>query len=86
MPHNSITPSANTGPLKPAFTGAMDVVFADDQMRARTHHAAHNLSVVRPFPLNLIRYAPVKRKGGLKAHRLRAASSIAYREELLGLL
>jgi hypothetical protein len=55
-------------------------------MRARTDHAAHNLSVVRHFALNLIRYAPVKRKGGLKAQRLRAASSVAYREELLGLL
>lgn len=64
----------------------MDVVFADDQMRARTNHAAHNLSVVRHFALNLIRYAPIKRKGGLKVQRLRAASSIAYREELLGLL
>ena len=64
----------------------MDVAFADDQMRARTEHAAHNLSVVRHFALNLIRYAPVKRKAGLKVQRLRAASSIAYREELLGLL
>jgi len=63
-----------------------DVVFADDQMRARTDHAAHNLSVVPHFALNLIRYAPVEPKGGLKAQRLRAASSIAYREELLGLL
>ena len=64
----------------------MDVVFADDQMRARTNHAAHNLAVVRHFALNLIRYAPVKRKGGLKGQRLRAASSVPYREELLGLL
>ena len=64
----------------------MEVAFADDQRRARTHHAAHNLSVVRHFALNLIRYAPVKPKGGLKVQRLRAASSIAYREELLGLL
>jgi predicted transposase YbfD/YdcC len=64
----------------------MDVVFADDQRRARTDHAAHNLSVVRHFALNLIRHAPEKRQGGLKAQRLRAASSVAYREELLGLL
>lgn len=64
----------------------MDVVFADDQMRARTDHAAHNLSVLRHFALNLIRYAPVKHKGGLKVQRLRAASSIDYREQLLSLL
>lgn len=64
----------------------MDVAFNDDQMRARTAHAAHNLSVLRHFALNLIRYAPVKRKGGLKVQRLRAASSIEYREQLLGLL
>lgn len=64
----------------------MDVVFADDQMRARTDQAAHNLALVRHFALNLIRHAPVKHKGGLKVQRLRAASSIAYREQLLGLL
>ena len=65
----------------------MGVAIADDQMRARTDHAAHNLSIVHHFALNLIRdYAPVKRKGGLKAHRFRAASSIADREQRLGLL
>ena len=64
----------------------MDVVFNDDQMRARTDHAAHNLSVVRHFALNLIRHAPVKQKGGLKVQRLRAASNVEYRERLLGLL
>lgn len=64
----------------------MDVAFNDDQMRARTDHAAHNLSVLRHFALNLIRYAPVKHKGGIKVQRLRAASNVQYRESLLGLL
>ena len=64
----------------------MDVVFNDDQMRARTDHAAHNLSVVRHFALNLIRHNPDKRKGSLKVQRLRAASNIEYREMILGLL
>lgn len=64
----------------------MDVVFGDDQMRARTGHAAHNLSVPRHFALNLIRLAPVKRKGGLKVRRLIASTSDAYRAELLGLV
>ncbi len=64
----------------------MDVVFGDDQMRARTNHAAHNFAVMRHFALNLIRLDPVKRKGGLKVRRLIAAASDAYRAELLGLV
>jgi len=64
----------------------MDVVFADDQMRARTGHAAHNLAVLRHITLNLIRLDPVKRKGGIKARRLIAATSDLYRAQLLGLV
>ena len=64
----------------------MDVVFGDDQMRARTNHAAHNFAVMRHFALNLIRLDPVKRKGGLKVRRLIAATSDTYRAELLGLI
>ena len=52
----------------------MDVVFGDDQMRARTGHAAHNFAVLRHIALNLIRLAPVKRKGGIKVRRLIAAT------------
>jgi predicted transposase YbfD/YdcC len=63
----------------------MDVVFADDQMRARTGHAAHNLAVLKHITLNLIRLDPVKRKGGIKARRLIAATSDLYRAQLLGL-
>jgi predicted transposase YbfD/YdcC len=64
----------------------MDVVFGDDQMRARTGNAAHNFAVMRHFALNLIRLDPVKRKGGLKVRRLIAATSDAYRAQLLGLV
>ena len=64
----------------------MDVVFGDDQMRARTDHAAHNLAVLRQFVLNLIRLSPVKRKGGLKVQRLIAATSDSFRAQLLGLV
>ena len=64
----------------------MDVVFGDDQMRARTHHAAHNLAVLHQFVLNLLRLAPVRRKGGLKVQRLIAATSDTFRAQLLGLL
>jgi predicted transposase YbfD/YdcC len=50
----------------------MDVVFGDDQMRARTDHAAHNLAVVRQFVLNLIRLSPDQAQGrpqGSAPHR-----------------
>jgi predicted transposase YbfD/YdcC len=63
----------------------MDVAFADDQMRARTGHAAHNLAILKHITLNLIRLAPVQRKGGIKARRLIAATSDLYRAQLLGL-
>lgn len=63
----------------------MDVMFNDDQMRARTRHAAHNLVVLKHITLNLIRLDPVKRKGGIKARRLIAATSDNYRADLLGL-
>lgn len=63
----------------------MDVAFADDQMRARTGHAAHNLAVLKHITLNLIRLDPTPRKGGIKARRLIAATSGSYRAQLLGL-
>lgn len=63
----------------------MDVAFADDQMRARTGHAAHNLAILKHLTLNLIRLDPIKRKGGIRARRFIAATSDRYREHLLGL-
>lgn len=63
----------------------MDVAFADDQMRARTGHAAHNLAILKHITLNLIRLDPTPRKGGIKARRLIAATSDLYRAQLLGL-
>lgn len=62
----------------------MDVAFADDQMRARTGHAAHNLAVLKHITLNLIRLDPKPRKGGIKVRRLIAATSDLYRTQLLG--
>jgi predicted transposase YbfD/YdcC len=64
----------------------MDVAFADDQMRARTGHAAHNLAVLKHITMNLIRLDPIKRKGGIKVRRLIAATSDAYRAQLFGLV
>ena len=62
----------------------MDVVFGDDQMRARTGHAAHNLASLKHLTLNLIRLDPIPRHGGLKVRRLIAATSDDYRAHLLG--
>lgn len=45
----------------------MDMAFADDQMRARTGYAAHNLAVLKRLTMNLIRQDSVKRQGGIKA-------------------
>lgn len=55
-------------------------------LRARTDNAAHNFAVVRYFALNLVRLAPVKRKGGIKVRRLIAATPDSYRAEPLGLV
>lgn len=63
----------------------MDVSFNDDQMRARTKAAAHNLAVLKHITLNLIRIDPVKRKGSIKTRRIIAATSDRYRAQLLGL-
>ena len=63
----------------------MDVAFADDQMRARSGHAAHNLAILKHITLNLIRLDPIKRKGGIRARRFIAATSDHYREHLLGM-
>ena len=63
----------------------MDVAFHDDQMRARTGHAAHNLALLKHITLNLIRLDPVKRKGDIKARRLIAAARDVYRAQLFGL-
>ncbi len=64
----------------------LDATFGDERMRARTDSAAHNFTVMRHFVLNLTRLAPVKRKGGLKVQRLIAATSDAFRAQLLGLV
>jgi len=63
----------------------LDVVFADDLMRARTAHAAHNLATLKRLALNLLRLDPSQRKGSLKTRRLIANTSDDYRAELLGL-
>ena len=63
----------------------MDIAFNNDQMRARTAHAAHNLATLKHMILNLIRMDPVKRKGSIKTRRIIAATSDNYRAHLCGL-
>jgi predicted transposase YbfD/YdcC len=64
----------------------MDLVFADDQMRARTLHAAHNLAVLKQLTLHLFRLNPNPPNAGIKAQRFLAASSDSFRSQLLALL
>jgi len=63
----------------------LDVTFSDDQMRARTAYAGHNLAILKRLTLNLIRLDPKPRKGSLKTKRIIAATSDDYRAHLLGL-
>ena len=72
-------------PVENRLHGSMDIAFNDDQMRARTGHAAHNLASLKQLTLNRIRMDPVKRKGGIKARRIIAATSDNYRAHLPGL-
>jgi predicted transposase YbfD/YdcC len=64
----------------------MDVIFADDPMRARTHYAAHNLAVLKQLTLNLIRLNPAPRKGSIKVQRLIASTSDSFRSQRLALI
>jgi hypothetical protein len=63
----------------------MDIAFNDDHLRTRTGHSAHNFATLKHMTLNLIRMDPAKRKDGIKARRLIAATSDNYRAELFGL-
>ena len=65
--------------------GCLDVTFGDDQMRARTAYAGHNLAILKRLTLKLIRLDPKPRRGGLKIRRASAATSDEYRAYLLGL-
>jgi predicted transposase YbfD/YdcC len=62
----------------------LDVALNDDQMRARTKNAGANLAILRRLVLNLFRLDS-SRKGGIHNRRILAASSDAYRADILGL-
>lgn len=63
----------------------LDVQLKDDQSRARSGYAAHNLAVVRHIVLNLLRLHAA-RKISIKSKRLLACSDDAFRAELLGFM
>lgn len=63
----------------------LDVQFKDDQSRARSGYAAHNLAVVRHIVLNLLRLNS-SRKASIKSKRLLACLDDDFRSELLGFM
>ena len=70
-----IDPDQFEAAFRPWVSGVIPALGAD----------AHNLAMLKHITLSLIRMDPVKRKGGIKARRLIAATSDNYRAELFGL-
>ena len=62
----------------------LDVIFREDQSRARTKHAAQNLAMLRRIALNLIKRNP-KEKVSQRQRRILAALDTEFLEELLGI-
>jgi predicted transposase YbfD/YdcC len=60
----------------------LDVVFGEDQSRARTGHAAENLAATRRLAINLLRQDK-ENKRSLKSQRLRATLDPDYLRQLL---
>lgn len=60
----------------------LDVVFGEDQSRARTGHAAENLAATRRVAINLLRQDRENQRS-LKSQRLRAALAPDYLRQLL---
>ena len=63
----------------------LDVQFNEDQSTVRTGFAANNLAIVRHIVINLLRLNK-SRKGSIKTKRMLAATSDAFRAELLGVM
>ena len=62
----------------------LDVVFREDQCRARTGHSARNFSTLRKFVLATLRKAEGS-KMGLRRRRIHADRNLDYRESLINL-
>jgi len=63
----------------------LDVVFREDQCRARGGDAAQNLSTLRRLALNLLKTESSKPKEPIRGKRIYAALDSAYLESILGL-
>ena len=63
----------------------MDVVFNEDQSRARSRYAAENLALLRRWCLNLIKADKLKAKRSLKGRRKSAGWDNSYLLHLLGI-
>lgn len=63
----------------------LDVVFREDQCRARSGDAAQNLSTLRRISLNLLKTETSKPKEPIRGKRIYAALDPTYLENILGL-
>jgi predicted transposase YbfD/YdcC len=63
----------------------MDVVFNEDQSRARSGYAAENLAMLRRWSLNLIKADTLKKRRSLKARKKAAGWDNRYLLHLLGI-
>jgi len=63
----------------------LDVIFGEDQCRARSGHAAQNLSTLRRLVLNLLKTETTKPKEPIRGKRIYAALDQTYLEQIIGL-
>ena len=70
------------GKIENQLHWVLDVVFGEDQSRARTGHAAENLAATRRVAINLLRQDK-ENKRSLKSQRLRATLAPDYLRQLL---
>ncbi len=63
----------------------LDVVFREDQSRARSGDCAQNLSTLRRFALNLLKTEPSKPKEPIRGKRIYAVLDQDYLESIIGL-
>jgi len=59
----------------------LDVIFREDDARARVGHAAHNLAILRQMALNIIKKD--SSKGSIRTKRFKAGLDISFLEKLL---
>ncbi len=63
----------------------LDVVFREDDARARCGDAAQNLSTLRRIALNLLKTETSKPKEPIRGKRIYAALDPSYLEAIIGL-